>query len=173
MKASKLFSYTNKSQEHFSNNYQSLLRGMSLNGLRIALKRHCQSPEAYFYLRYRMAASHGVQSTADWILGVGDRHLSNALVLTKTGDYIFIHWLGSMILLVNSITSCFKVLIHRAVVHCHALGDIIGIDFGMAFGSATSKLPIPELVPCRLTPQFQNLIPGLALNGRCNRSPNY
>ena len=91
MKASKLFSYTNKSQEHFSNNYQSLLRGMSLNGLRIALKRHCQSPEAYFYLRYRMAASHGVQSTADWILGVGDRHLSNALVLTKTGDYIFIH----------------------------------------------------------------------------------
>jgi len=47
----------------------------------------------------------------------------------------------------------------------NCLGDIIGIDFGMAFGSATSKLPIPELVPCRLTPQFQNLIPGLALNG--------
>lgn len=44
-------------------------------------------------------------------------------------------------------------------------GDIIGIDYGMAFGMATSQLPVPEVVPCRLTAQFQFLIPGLSLNG--------
>lgn len=91
MKASKIFSYSTTSQEHFSSNYQSLVRAMPLNGMEIALKRHSQSPEAYFYLRYRMSTSHGVQSAANWILGVGDRHLSNALVLTKTGNFVFIY----------------------------------------------------------------------------------
>ncbi|KAI8820570.1 uncharacterized protein EV422DRAFT_578857 [Fimicolochytrium jonesii] len=33
-------------------------------------------------------------------------------------------------------------------------GQIIGIDFGHAFGSATEVLPIPELVPFRLTKQM-------------------
>lgn len=35
----------------------------------------------------------------------------------------------------------------------------------MAFGMATSQLAVPEVVPCRLTAQFQFLIPGLGLNG--------
>ncbi|KAI8906218.1 hypothetical protein DFJ77DRAFT_504568 [Powellomyces hirtus] len=34
-------------------------------------------------------------------------------------------------------------------------GQIIGIDFGHAFGSATTILPIPELVPFRLTRQME------------------
>ncbi|KAI9103040.1 hypothetical protein DFS34DRAFT_576740, partial [Phlyctochytrium arcticum] len=33
-------------------------------------------------------------------------------------------------------------------------GQVIGIDFGHAFGSATEVLPIPELVPFRLTQQL-------------------
>jgi hypothetical protein len=33
-------------------------------------------------------------------------------------------------------------------------GDSIAIDFGHAFGSATSTLPIPELMPFRMTPQM-------------------
>lgn len=44
-------------------------------------------------------------------------------------------------------------------------GDVIGIDFGLAFGFATTTLPLPELVPFRLSPQFQNLIPGLGAKG--------
>ncbi|KAJ3122062.1 hypothetical protein HK101_006638, partial [Irineochytrium annulatum] len=36
-------------------------------------------------------------------------------------------------------------------------GRIIGIDFGHAFGSATEVLPIPELVPFRLTKQMEKL----------------
>lgn len=35
----------------------------------------------------------------------------------------------------------------------------------MAFGMGTNQLPVPEVVPCRLTTQFQFLIPGLGLNG--------
>ncbi|XP_040828526.1 DNA-dependent protein kinase catalytic subunit [Ochotona curzoniae] len=37
-------------------------------------------------------------------------------------------------------------------------GTVIGIDFGHAFGSATQFLPIPELMPFRLTRQFINLM---------------
>ncbi|KAJ3184182.1 hypothetical protein HDU87_005028 [Geranomyces variabilis] len=34
-------------------------------------------------------------------------------------------------------------------------GELVGIDFGHAFGSATTVLPIPELVPFRLTRQLE------------------
>eukprot|EP01125_Pyxidicula_operculata_P008002 TRINITY_DN2699_c0_g1_i1.p1 TRINITY_DN2699_c0_g1~~TRINITY_DN2699_c0_g1_i1.p1 ORF type:complete len:2900 (-),score=828.74 TRINITY_DN2699_c0_g1_i1:54-8009(-) len=37
-------------------------------------------------------------------------------------------------------------------------GEIIGIDFGHAFGTATQFLPIPELMPFRLTRQFTNFL---------------
>ncbi|XP_053516892.1 DNA-dependent protein kinase catalytic subunit isoform X2 [Artibeus jamaicensis] len=37
-------------------------------------------------------------------------------------------------------------------------GKMIGIDFGHAFGSATQFLPVPELMPFRLTRQFINLM---------------
>lgn len=35
---------------------------------------------------------------------------------------------------------------------------VIGIDFGAAFGHGSSVLPVPELIPFRLTNQFQNLL---------------
>ncbi|XP_006880480.1 PREDICTED: DNA-dependent protein kinase catalytic subunit-like isoform X2 [Elephantulus edwardii] len=37
-------------------------------------------------------------------------------------------------------------------------GGVVGIDFGHAFGSATQFLPVPELMPFRLTRQFINLM---------------
>jgi len=37
-------------------------------------------------------------------------------------------------------------------------GGLVGIDFGHAFGTATQFLPIPEMMPFRLTPQFQNFL---------------
>ncbi len=33
-------------------------------------------------------------------------------------------------------------------------GGLVGIDFGHAFGTATQYLPIPELMPFRLTRQM-------------------
>uniref|UniRef100_A0A3P8W2M6 DNA-dependent protein kinase catalytic subunit n=1 Tax=Cynoglossus semilaevis TaxID=244447 RepID=A0A3P8W2M6_CYNSE len=44
-------------------------------------------------------------------------------------------------------------------------GGMIGIDFGHAFGSATQFLPVPELMPFRLTGQFVNLMRPLSESG--------
>lgn len=35
---------------------------------------------------------------------------------------------------------------------------VVGIDFGAAFGVGTTELPVPEMIPFRLTNQFQNLL---------------
>lgn len=63
-----------------------------------------------------------------WLLGVGDRHLSNSLICLNTGK-------------------------------------VLGIDFGHAFGTATQILPVPELVPFRLTPHIVNLMEPLGERG--------
>lgn len=44
-------------------------------------------------------------------------------------------------------------------------GEVIGIDFNMAFGMATRVLKIPELVPFRLTAQFVNTLKPLETSG--------
>eukprot|EP01127_Copromyxa_protea_P009733 TRINITY_DN2312_c1_g1_i1.p1 TRINITY_DN2312_c1_g1~~TRINITY_DN2312_c1_g1_i1.p1 ORF type:complete len:1006 (-),score=210.43 TRINITY_DN2312_c1_g1_i1:26-2773(-) len=44
-------------------------------------------------------------------------------------------------------------------------GGIIGIDFGHAFGTATQFLPIPELMPFRLTRQLTNFLLPLDTEG--------
>ena len=44
-------------------------------------------------------------------------------------------------------------------------GGLIGIDFGHAFGTATQFLPIPELMPFRLTRQFTNFLLPLDCEG--------
>ncbi|KAI8840789.1 hypothetical protein BJ741DRAFT_561343 [Chytriomyces cf. hyalinus JEL632] len=42
-------------------------------------------------------------------------------------------------------------------------GRIVGIDFGHAFGSATEVLPVPELVPFRLTDQMDKFLQPLGV----------
>jgi DNA-dependent protein kinase catalytic subunit len=69
-----------------------------------------------------------VASACQYILGIGDRHLSN--------------WMIDM----NS-------------------GKAIGIDFGIAFGHAAINIPVPELVPIRLTRQILKLIAPLEHHG--------
>ncbi len=79
------------------------------------------SPEAFLTLRAHFARTHAVICICQYILGIGDRHLSNFLVSLETGG-------------------------------------MIGIDFGHAFGSATQFLPVPALMPFRLTRQIVNLM---------------
>ncbi|KAH9256771.1 hypothetical protein BASA81_005065 [Batrachochytrium salamandrivorans] len=43
-------------------------------------------------------------------------------------------------------------------------GRVIGIDFGHAFGSATEVLPVPELVPFRLTQQIKEFVDPLGIH---------
>lgn len=86
------------------------------------------SPEAYFTLRCNFAVSHALISICQYLLGIGDRHLSNFMIDLQNG--------------------------------CS-----VGIDFGHAFGSATTFLPIPELMPMRMTRQIRNLMLSLREKG--------
>ncbi|XP_061175418.1 DNA-dependent protein kinase catalytic subunit-like [Saccostrea echinata] len=95
---------------------------------RRAFHKMSTSPEAFHVLRCKCASTHALISICQYILGIGDRHLSNFMVNLKNGE-------------------------------------IVGIDFGHAFGSATQFLPIPELMPFRLTRQLRNLMMPLQVHG--------
>ncbi|KAK7005038.1 DNA-dependent protein kinase catalytic subunit, partial [Biomphalaria glabrata] len=96
---------------------------------RRALHSMSSSPEAFHVLKSAMIKSHAVICICQYLLGIGDRHLSNFMVDLKTGQ-------------------------------------LIGIDFGHAFGSATEFLPVPELMPFRLTRQLINLSLPLKVKGQ-------
>ncbi|XP_053105021.1 DNA-dependent protein kinase catalytic subunit isoform X2 [Hemicordylus capensis] len=89
--------------------------------LRRAFVKMSTTPEALLSLRSHFVSSHALMCISHWILGIGDRHLSNFMINMETGG-------------------------------------MVGIDFGHAFGSATQFLPVPELMPFRLTRQFINLM---------------
>ncbi|CDW54300.1 DNA-dependent protein kinase catalytic subunit [Trichuris trichiura] len=46
-----------------------------------------------------------------------------------------------------------------------SLGELIGIDFGCAFGTSSQLLPIPELMPFRLTNQLCGVCDPVGVNG--------
>ncbi|XP_077480903.1 DNA-dependent protein kinase catalytic subunit [Stigmatopora argus] len=103
------------------NNFSQILKGVPADLLKRAFLKMCNSPEAFLSLRSHFISSHALLCISHWVLGIGDRHLSNFMINTETGG-------------------------------------MIGIDFGHAFGSATQFLPVPELMPFRLTRQFVNLM---------------
>ena len=96
--------------------------------LRRALLGLSYSHEGFFTLRKNFVQSFAVVSALQWLLGIGDRHLSNYLVELSTGR-------------------------------------LVTIDFGYSFGVATSFLPVPELVPLRLTPQLLGVMAPLGTAG--------
>uniref|UniRef100_A0A3P9H2R7 DNA-dependent protein kinase catalytic subunit n=1 Tax=Oryzias latipes TaxID=8090 RepID=A0A3P9H2R7_ORYLA len=60
--------------------------------------RMCNSPEAFLSLRSHFISSHALLCVSHWILGIGDRHLSNFMVNVETGGMIgidFGHAFGS------------------------------------------------------------------------------
>nr|XP_014345420.1 PREDICTED: DNA-dependent protein kinase catalytic subunit [Latimeria chalumnae] len=101
--------------------FRSVESLVSRDLLRRAFTKMSTSPEAFLTLRSHFASSHALMCISHWILGIGDRHLSNFMINMETGG-------------------------------------MVGIDFGHAFGSATQFLPVPELMPFRLTSQFLNLM---------------
>uniref|UniRef100_A0A673C7H7 DNA-dependent protein kinase catalytic subunit n=1 Tax=Sphaeramia orbicularis TaxID=375764 RepID=A0A673C7H7_9TELE len=110
------------------NNFQTVMHFVPSDLLKRAFLKMCNSPEAYLSLRSHFISSHALLSVSHWVLGIGDRHLSNFMINMETGG-------------------------------------MIGIDFGHAFGSATQFLPVPELMPFRLTSQFVNLMQPLKESG--------
>ena len=56
------------------------------------------SPEAFFTLKSNFAVSHGQLSICQYMLGIGDRHLSNFMVDLQNGKMVgidFGHAFGS------------------------------------------------------------------------------
>ncbi|KAL1006455.1 hypothetical protein UPYG_G00072620 [Umbra pygmaea] len=110
------------------NNFRKMEQHVPGDLLRRAFVRMSTTPEAFLWLRSHFSSSHALLCVSHWILGIGDRHLSNFMVNTETGG-------------------------------------MVGIDFGHAFGSATQFLPVPELMPFRLTRQFVNLMQPMRESG--------
>ncbi|KAM7390735.1 hypothetical protein PAMA_008770 [Pampus argenteus] len=109
-------------------NFLRVLQQVPGDLLKRAFLKMCNSPEAFLSLRSHFISSHALLCVSHWILGIGDRHLSNFMINIETGG-------------------------------------MIGIDFGHAFGSATQFLPVPELMPFRLTRQFVTLMQPLKESG--------
>lgn len=116
------------SSEETSAEFRKKVNMVPWDIMRRALQRLSTSPESYFILRQSFARSYAVLCIAHWLLGIGDRHLSNILVSVKDGQ-------------------------------------CLGIDFGSAFGTATQFLPVPELMPFRLTPHIVSLLQPLEETG--------
>ncbi|XP_061454380.1 DNA-dependent protein kinase catalytic subunit isoform X2 [Rhineura floridana] len=66
--------------------------------LRRAFVKMSTTPEALLSLRSHFASSHALMCISHWILGIGDRHLSNFMISMKTGGMVgidFGHAFGS------------------------------------------------------------------------------
>lgn len=113
--------------------YQTIVSLCKSDNLKHFILSNASSLENYFVLRGNFIRSLAVMSTSHWVLGVGDRHLSNTLIDTKTFE-------------------------------------LVGIDFGHAFGTATRDLLIPELLPFRLTPQLKAVLEPIGVDGLLERS---
>lgn len=113
--------YKKASRNQVIQEYQKKVNSVPWDILRRSLYNLASCPEAFVVLRTHFIQSLASISICQYILGIGDRHLSNFMVDLTTGR-------------------------------------LIGIDFGHAFGSATQFLPIPELMPFRLTPQLTSLM---------------
>ncbi|XP_062235399.1 DNA-dependent protein kinase catalytic subunit [Platichthys flesus] len=120
--------YKNAKRADAVSNFLKVLQHVPSDLLKRAFLKMCNSPEAFLSLRSHFISSHALLCVSHWILGIGDRHLSNFMINMETGG-------------------------------------MIGIDFGHAFGSATQFLPVPELMPFRLTRQFVNLMQPLKESG--------
>ena len=112
--------HTKYTREHVAATFRLIEDMVPWDLLRRFVRSMAASSEAYFVLRNQFVVSYAVACTCQYVLGIGDRHLKNWLMDTRSGK-------------------------------------AVAIDFGMAFGHATINIPVPELMPVRLTRQILKL----------------
>lgn len=135
---------------------------------------HIHTQEAFLTARSTFASSLAAFSVCSYIAGVGDRHTENFLVrgcveegglacvvapCTHTCDH---HRWPAPPPAVNPSFPSSPNTQHTTPPTPNNLvkqvsqrsGAVIGIDFGFAFGMGASALPVPELIPFRLTRQL-------------------
>ncbi|XP_029002542.1 DNA-dependent protein kinase catalytic subunit isoform X2 [Betta splendens] len=78
--------------------FMKVLQHVPSDLLKRAFLKMCNSPEAFLSLRSHFISSHALLCVSHWILGIGDRHLSNFMINMETGGMIgidFGHAFGS------------------------------------------------------------------------------
>lgn len=94
---------------------------------RRAFVKMSTTPEAFLSLRSHFASSHALLCISHWVLGIGDRHLSNFMINTETGGMIgidFGHAFGSATQVCMPFSLKFLSLLHfpigtsKVCLHC-------------------------------------------------------
>ncbi|GBP87517.1 hypothetical protein EVAR_86554_1 [Eumeta japonica] len=96
--------------------HRALCRKASPVALRRAVERDCSSVQEFVHKQRNYIDSLGAMTVAHWLLGLGDRHLDNVLLVRDSGRALAVDW---------------ESVLERAL-----------------------QLPVPELLPARLTPQL-------------------
>ncbi|KAK5649276.1 hypothetical protein RI129_000305 [Pyrocoelia pectoralis] len=68
--------------------YKELVNGVPPDVLRRTFKIISINSEHFFALRHKFTVSYAILCTAQWLLGIGDRHLSNTMIALQTGEAI-------------------------------------------------------------------------------------
>nr|XP_010307429.1 PREDICTED: DNA-dependent protein kinase catalytic subunit [Balearica regulorum gibbericeps] len=80
--------YRNASRTEAVRSFKSRESSVPEDLLRRAFVKMSTSPEAFLSLRSHFASSHALICISHWILGIGDRHLSNFMINKETGGMV-------------------------------------------------------------------------------------
>ncbi|XP_027494416.1 DNA-dependent protein kinase catalytic subunit isoform X2 [Corapipo altera] len=80
--------YSNASRREAVMSFRSRESSVPEDLLRRAFVKMSTSPEAFLSLRSHFASSHALMCISHWILGIGDRHLSNFMINKETGGMV-------------------------------------------------------------------------------------
>lgn len=70
------------------NSFREIEYSVPVELIRGAVYDLAATPQSFFALRTNFAASQAALSVAHWLLGIGDRHLSNVLLNVRTGRVV-------------------------------------------------------------------------------------